>query len=133
MKRLLTMTLLGSSVLLLAGGVANAQYQPRYGDRDYDRDDGYRNRGGDVFDQVRYDLERVATNAYWNSGDRHRIDKVREELGEFQRSGNRHELNDAIGALQKVVNDNRISFREREMLAGDLDRMRDFRARMGWH
>ena len=130
MKRLLTV-LLGSS-LLLASGAAYAQYQPRYGDRDYDRDDGYRNRGSDVFEQVRYDLERAASSSYWNSGDRHRIDKVREELGEFQRSGSRHELNDAIGALQKVVNDNRISFREREILAGDLDRMRDYRARMGW-
>jgi hypothetical protein len=126
MKPLLTVTLLGAS---LFGVAANAQYQPRYGDRDYDRDDRYR---ADLFERVRADLDRAASYAYWNEGDRHRIGKVREELGEFQRSGSRHELNDAIGALQKVVNDNRISPRDRDVLADDLYRMRDYRARMGW-
>jgi hypothetical protein len=122
MRRLMTATLFASSIWS-AG--ARAQYQPPYGYRDYG--------GGDLFDRVEADLDRVAAASYWNSGDRHRINKVREELGEFQRGGRRHELNDAIGALQKVVNDNRMPPRDREILASDLNQMRDFRARMGWH
>ncbi len=129
MRRLLTAALLGAGLVSMA---AYAQYQPRYGYRDYDRDDYYRHRD-DVFERVRADLDRVESASYWNGGDRHRIDKVREELGEFQRSGSRHELNDAIGALQKVVNDNRMPPPDREMLAGDLYQLRDFRTRMGWH
>jgi len=129
MKRFLTATLLGASLVSVA---AYAQYQPPYGYRYSDRDDYRRYRGGDLFERVRADLDRVEGASYWNDGDRHRINKVREELGEFQRSGSHDELNDAIGALQKVVNDNRMPPRDREMLAGDLYQMRDFRARMGW-
>ncbi|HTR38525.1 MAG TPA: hypothetical protein VMH80_21595 [Bryobacteraceae bacterium] len=121
MRRLLTVALLGAG---LASVAAYAQYAPRYESRDFQR--------GDLFDRVRADLDRVEGASYWNGGDRHRLNKVREELGEFQRGGNRHELNDAIGALQKVVNDNRMPPRDREMLASDLFQMRDYRARMGW-
>ena len=121
MRRLLTVALLGTGLASIA---AYAQYPPRYESRDYQR--------GDLFDRVRGDLDRVEGASYWNGGDRHRLNKVREELGEFQRGGNRHELNDAIGALQKVVNDNRMPPRDRELMAGDLYQMRDYRARMGW-
>ena len=124
MKRLLTATLFATSIWSVS---ARAQYEPRY-----DRDDYYRDRGN-LFERVRFDLDRIQAASYWNDGDRHRINKVREELGEFQRSGNHHELNDAIGALQKVVNDNRMPLRDREALAADLTGMRDFRARMGWN
>jgi len=114
---------------LLAAG-AQAQYRPD-GDRYYDREDYNRPRG-DLFNRVRVDLERAQANSNWNGGDRHRFAKVREELSEFQRSGNRHELNDAISALQKVVNDNRLVYRDRDVLAQDLYQLRDFRARNGW-
>jgi len=115
---------------LLAAG-AQAQYGP-YGDRYYGRDDYNRYRGGDLFSRVRADLERAQANSDWNGGDRHRFDKVREELSEFQRSGNKHELNDTISALQKVVNDNRLAYRDRDILAQDLYQLRDFRSRNGW-
>ena len=127
MRKFLTATLLGASLVC-----AVASAQTPYGYRDYDRNDYGRYRG-DLFERVRADLDRVEAASYWNEGDRHRINKVREELGDFQRSGSHHELNDAIGALQRVVNDNRMPPRDREMLASDLYQMRDFRARMGWH
>jgi hypothetical protein len=85
-----------------------------------------------LFSRVRADLERAQADSGWNGGDRRRFDKVREELSEFQRSGNRHELNDTISALQKVVNDNRLAYRDRDILAQDLYQLRDFRARNGW-
>ncbi len=115
--------------LLLFTVAANAQY-PR-GPRYYDRHD-YRDRGG-IFYQVRGDLDRAESHSYANGGDRKRFNKVREELNDFQRTGNPHELNEAIGRLQNVVNDNRLAPRDRDILADDLYRLRDFRARNGWH
>lgn len=128
MKRLLATTLAGSALLLFTVS-ANAQY-PR-GDRYYDRDD-YRNRGGGILERVRADVDRAESHSYANGGDRKRFDRVREELNDFQRTGNPHELNEAISRLQKVVNENRLAPRDRDMLADDLYRMRDFRARNGW-
>ena len=118
--------------LLAAAMAANAQYYPgsRYDQRERYYE-GYRG-GGDLFGRVRADLERAEANSGWNGGDRRRFAKVREELGEFQRSGNRHELNDAISALQHVVDNNRLAYRDRDMLAQDLYMLRDFRARNGW-
>lgn len=127
--------MLASVVLLAAASMAKAQYprgyDDRYGDRYYDR--GEYNRGpADLFGRVRADLERAEADSHWKGGDRRRFAKVREELNEFERSGSHHELNDAISALQHVVNDNRLAYRDRDMLAQDLYRLRDFRARNGW-
>jgi hypothetical protein len=116
-------------VLLLFTVAASAQYPRGY--RYSDRGD-YRDRGG-ILNQVRADLDRAESHSYANGGDRRRFGKVREELNEFQRTGNPHELNDAISRLQKVVNDNRLAPRDRDILADDLYRLRDFRARNGWH
>jgi len=126
MRRLLLGSLVGASLLTLC---ANAQYGPPPGpSRYYERGE---NRGS-LFNRVRADLDRAESNSYSYGGDRHRFNKVREELAEFQRSGNPHELNDAIGSLQKVVNDNRMPVRDRDMLISDLSAMREFRARNGW-
>lgn len=132
MNRLLAGILMGSTVLTLA---ASAQYGPPPGPGRYyerDRDDYYRRGRGDLFGAVRADIDRAESNSYSNGGDRHRFNKVREELAEFQRTGRPHELNDAISALQRVVNDNRMSFRDRDILASDLSALREFRARNGW-
>ena len=129
MRRLLVLSLAGSLLVL----TASAQYYPRRGDGRYpDRDDYGRNRGGGPFDRVRADLDRAESASYPNGGDRHRIDKVREELNEFARSGRPGELNEAISALQKVVNKNRLSYQDRDVLNQDLYQLRDFRARQGW-
>lgn len=122
MRRFLIGTFMGASLLTLS---ANAQFgRPPAENRYYERS------RGDLFGRVRADLDRAESNSY--GGDRHRFNKVREEMAEFQRTGNPHELNDAIGALQKVVNDNRMPYRDRDMLAADLSALREFRARNGW-
>src|SRR5579864_7200454 len=129
MRRLLVLSLAGSFLVL----TASAQYDPRRGDGRYpDRDDYGRNRGGGPFDRVRADLDRAESASYPNGGDRHRFDKVREELSEFARTGKPGELNEAISALQKVVNKNRLSYQDRDVLNQDLYQLRDFRARQGW-
>jgi hypothetical protein len=125
--------LLAIASLLAAGATAFAQYPGPYGERYGDRGNYYGREGYNrLFNRVRFDLERAEANSNWNGGDRRRFSKVREELSEFQRSGNRHELNDTISALQKVVNDNRLSYRDRDVLAQDLYQLRDSRARNGW-
>jgi len=123
--------------LLAVGASAQPQYYPgpppanRYSDRGpyYGRDE---RNPGDLFNRLRSDIERAEGNSNWNGGDRRRFNKVREELGEFRRSGNRHELNDTISALQHVVDSNHLVYRDRDILAQDLYQLRDFRARNGW-
>jgi hypothetical protein len=134
MRCLFSKALIGSG-LLLCGLVAQAQYGPRYGD-------GYSNYGQRetreqswIFDRVRADLDRAEASTFPFSGDRNRIERARVELNELQSSWNSGEINgrefnDAVMALQRVVDVNRLSDRSRDFLAGDLNRLRDMRARL---
>ena len=145
MRNVLAKAIMGAA--LLAGSIAaDAQVYGRgyydngrfYGEVGRDRDDRYRDgRGFGIFDRVRGDLDRAEAESHWNGGDRRRFNKVREELGEFQGKWangrfDKHELDDAIGALQKVVSDNRLDYRDRDVLQNDLFQLRDFRARYGY-
>jgi hypothetical protein len=136
MRNLLIRSLAGGSMLLLALG-AFAQDYPRYRDDDRYRDDrgGYRegrgNRGG-LIEQVRSDLS-YAQSAVYSRGEAKRLNKANEELWEFQRKWNagrfdRHELDDSIAAIQRVVDHNGLDERARSMLWNDVQRLRDFRA-----
>ena len=144
--RSFTAKALAGAVLLAGSLAANAQVYGRgyydngrfYGE--FGREDRYRDRedrGFGVFDRVRADLDRAESSSYWNGGDRKRFNKVREELGEFQGKWangryDKHELDDTIAALQRVVNDNRLEYRDRNALQEDLFRLRDFRARTNY-
>src|SRR5437016_13399827 len=130
MRNLLRASLVGSSLLLAAA--ANAPYRSNDGDRDYRYSDRGDYRGGSALNRVWSDLERAEANSHPNGGDRRRFAKVREELSEFQRSGNPRELNDTVGALQRVVSQNRLSYRDRDILADDLNRLREFRGQSRW-
>lgn len=132
--------ILAMASLLASGAAVYGQYPGPYGNpgggyggrSQYYGRDAYNRNPGDLFGRVHADLERAEADSGWNGGDRRRFNKVREELGEFQRSGNRHELNDTISALQHVVDSNHLAYRDREVLAQDLYQLRDFRARNGW-
>ena len=139
MRGLLMRTMAGGGLLLMALAV-HAQDRDRYRDDDrYDRDDrGYRreepyNRGGgSLIDRVQSDLRYADSDAY-SRGERKRIDNARKELYEFQRAWstgrfNRHELDDSIAAIQKVVDHNALRERSRSILWDDLQRLRQFRA-----
>jgi len=121
--------------MLFCGLTANAQYQPqyqypnRYEQRRYDIQDQNR-----LFDRVRADLERASASFMTGPGDRFRLNAAREQLNDIQNlvsSGNfdEHELQQAIVALRRVVNNNRLSDRTREDLERDLERMRELRWR----
>lgn len=143
MRGFLKNSLIGSGLLLL-GLSANAQVYR--GDNGYYRGDpgyGYSNNGYDYrsgrepLDRVRADLDRAAADVgYLSRGEMSRFNHAREEIAEFQSKWNRgffdrHELDDVIGSLQHVVNSNRLRYQDRDILIGDLERLREVRARRG--
>jgi|HubBroStandDraft_6_1064221.scaffolds.fasta_scaffold247016_2 hypothetical protein len=128
MRNLLIKSVIGSSLLAL--GLSVQAQEPR-------RYDPYDNRANfqdfqnaqSLFRQVRSDLDRAENYSY--SGDRYWFDRVRGELSELQRQWDENEYtprqtDKVIVALQKVVSENQISFRDRDRLMDDLSRMRDF-------
>jgi hypothetical protein len=140
MRRLLMSSLAGSGLLILAISV-QAQDRDRYRDDDryYDRDDrGYRREapysrgGGSLIERVQSDL-RYAQSEVYSRSEQKRLDNARKELWEFERKWNtgrfdRHELDDSIAAIQKVVDHNALRERGRSILWDDLQRLRQFRA-----
>jgi hypothetical protein len=140
MKNTLLLKSLAGGLLLVAG-TAYAQDRDPDQDRDrgYDtyhhqRDDFYR---GDrwrarMFDKVRADLDHAQSVSFPIGRDEYRIVKTKTELGELQTKLDNHqydqpELDDAIAALSRVVSDNRLSPRDRDMLNDDLNRLREYR------
>ena len=135
MRRLLLRSIMGSGLLLLG---LTAYSQDRDRDRDEDRyhrlqrgEDWWRGR---MFERVRDDLDHVQSVTFPFSADQYRLNKVKQELNELQAklAENRYdqpELDDVISAMQRVVSDNHLSGRDREMLNDDLNRLRAFRER----
>ena len=100
-----------------------------------DRDDFY--RGGDwrgkLFARVRQDLDYVSRYSF-RGDDRYRLAGVYRELDDLQRdyaSGrwDRRALTDVIGALDRVLADNRLAPRDRDALRDDQVRLRELRDR----
>ena len=118
-------------------GLTGLQAAPQ---RDRDDEGWYRTRDSfyhgenwrmRLFERVREDLNRVQTVAF-PGNDEYRIVKTKEELTDLQSKVtagkyDEPELDSVIGALGKVVADNRLSTRDREMLNDDLTRLRDYR------
>ena len=119
--------------------IPSAPPPPAY---DRDRDRYYRDRddyfrGGDwrgrLFERVRQDLDYVARYSF-RGDDAYRLDRTFGELNDLQRdwaSGryDRRALDDVIASLDRVVRDNRLAPRDRDMLADDLGRLREMRDR----
>jgi hypothetical protein len=113
-------------------------------DRDYDRGDDrfYREREdffrgrdwrGQLFARVRRDLDYVSRYNF-RGDDRFRLDRTYRELDELQSeySSGRWDprsVDDVIQSLDRVVEDNRLAPRDREILRDDLNRLRDLRDR----
>ena len=100
--------------------------EPRYAESNYDQGDFAMS----VLNNTIADLSRVSS--YGDHDVRHKAEKARHDLSQFQRdwvSGgfNRHELDEAIGRVQDVMN-RPLDPRDREQLGEDLSRLRDLRA-----
>ena len=134
MRRLL-LSIMGSGLLLL-GLTVYSQDRDRDRDRDEDRyhrvqrgEDWWRGR---MFERVRQDLDHVQSVTFPFSPDQYRLNRVKQELNELQAklAENRYdqpELDDVISAMQRVVSDNHLSGRDRDLLNDDLSRLRAFR------
>ena len=101
-----------------------------------DREDWYRGQNwrGQLFQKVREDLDHVQSATFPSGGDQFRLGRTRQELDELQNKlaagrYDERELDEVISALQRVVQDNRMTARDRNVLADDLNRLRDFRER----
>ena len=137
MKHILIRSIAGTG-LLLFGLTASIQAAPQDRYRDpadwHDqRDSFYRTEGWRVhmFQRVREDLNHVQSLAF-TGGDQYRIARTKEELNELQNKMvagqyDQPELDEAIAALQRVVADNRLTPRDRDILTDDLNRMREYR------
>lgn len=87
---------------------------------------------GHVFERVRDDVEHVQTTAFSGGRDEFRLARTRQQLDELQgklAAGqyDEPELGDVVHTLQKVVDSNRLSDRDREILSDDVSRLRDYR------
>ena len=105
-----------------------------------DRDDRFRapDFRQRFFQRIREDVYHVQSVTFPVGGDQYRISRTLQELDELQDKLARgyydeRELSEVIGAMQRVVQDNRLSRRDRDILADDLDRLRDFRARHDYY
>ena len=135
MRRLLLRSIMGSGLLLLG---LTAYSQDRDRDRDRDEDRYHRTQRGEdwwrgrMFERVRGDLDHVQSVTFPFSPDQYRLNRVKQELNELQAklAENRYdqpELDDVISAMQRVVSDNHLSGRDRDLLNDDLSRLRAFR------
>jgi len=128
--------LIAASVFLW--GLTGIQASPQTRDRDdqswyQSRDSFYKDEGWRMrfFDRVRDDLNRIQGKTFTDSDD-YRIERTKQELTDLQSklAAGRYdepELDSVIGALGKVVADNRLEGRDRDVLKDDLTRMRDYR------
>jgi uncharacterized protein YfkK (UPF0435 family) len=120
-------------------GPAAGYRDSRQPDREaYYRDRDAMFRGDDwrasFFHRVRQDLDYMTSGAYPFNGDRARLARTQMELDELQQKlsagfYDERELDEVIGAMQVVMQNNRLAPRDRAILADDLNRMRDFRVR----
>lgn len=91
-----------------------------------------------MFDRIRIDLDHVQQLVF-GQADEDRIANTKQQVTELQSklSAGKYdqpELDDVIASLEKVVADNRLTARDRDMLADDQSRVRDYRAdHENWH
>ena len=140
MKTIFWKSLAGGGLLALAL-TASAQDRDRdfdtyHGDREgYFRDEHWRSN---LFERVRLDVDHVRSVTWPGGGDQYRLGHTVEELNELQGKlargvFDRHELNDVINALSRVVHDNRMAPRDRDILSDDLARLQEYREHHeGW-
>jgi len=101
-----------------------------------DRDQWFRRSDwrATIFQRIHEDLDHVTADSSYFTGDRSRLQRTGVELDELQQKLSRgffdpQELDDAIGAMRIVLQANRLDDRDRAILADDVSRMQDFRAR----
>ena len=136
MKHFLMSALAGSGLLFMTIP-AQAQYQPdsvsSYHQIQYQREATSHDR---LFDQMRDDLALASTTATPFSGDRDRVAIARDQLNQLQHAVDTGEydgltFSQTISAMQRVVDLNRMTDRNRDYLVNDIGQLRDLEAQLG--
>ena len=123
MKRILT------ACVMMAALAATVLAQDWYHEREERfRGEGWRRQ---VFLHVRTDLEHVWSVNRAADRERRRIQRTKEELTKMQADLDQGRwdnglLNDVIDSLRKSSNDERLAPRDREVLADDVVRLKDY-------
>ena|SRR5581483_3449680 len=118
-----------SIAIITAVFIFSAAAQDWYHDRDARfRGDRERNH---IFLQVRQDLDHIWSANRAADRERDRIERTKQELTELQARLDRGQwdngmVNDVIDSLRKSANDDRLSRRDRNVLADDANRIHDF-------
>ena len=101
----------------------------------HEREERYRGEEwrGHIFLHVRTDLEHIWSASRASEKERRRLDRTRQELTKMQADLDQGRwdnglLNDVIDSLRKSSNDERLSPRDRDVLADDLVRLHDYQA-----
>jgi hypothetical protein len=115
--------------LMMAGLAVSAFGQDWY----HEREERYRGEEwrAHVFMHVRTDLDHVWSAVHASDKERERLDRTKEELTKMQADLDQGRfdngiLNDVIDSIRKSSNDNRLAPRDREVLADDLIRLKDY-------
>ena len=102
----------------------------------HDREGYFRGEGwhAHVFARVRDDLDHIYTAGAASDKERHRLEHTKEELTGLQAKLDQGVwdngiVNDVIDSLRKSANDERLGPQDREVLADDLARIREFQRR----
>jgi len=131
MKRLFLGTTILSG-LLLFGAPGFAQDRDRDEDRYHGEQRGEGYWTGRLFARVQADIDHVQAITPTFSGDEFRLARAKQELNELQRNASagrfdNRDLDDVMNALQRVITDNRMPARDRELLQDDLNRLREYK------
>ena len=118
-----------TTVVFIAALVASASAQDWY----HEREERFRGEGwrAKVFLHVRTDLEHIWSANRAADKERERIERTKEELTKMQADLDRGRwdngmVNDVIDSLRKSANDDRLARRDRDVLADDVNRVKDF-------
>jgi len=141
MKQTLLKSITCAGLLLFSFGAAQAVAQDHDDDAWHrSREEFYAGTGWrmHMFERIRVDLDHVQDVAFGRR-DEDRIVRTKEKISELQEKMaagryDRPELDDVIASLETVVEDNRLSRSDRDMLTDDLSRVRDYQAHHeNWH
>src|SRR5882724_2360581 len=114
-----------TAILLAFAAFGVAQYGPEGGPYFPDKIDA-------LIDQVHADLNHGYGVWHVSDGDRKRLNHAGEQLREFAKEWRKGKfdkgnLNDSIGAIQHVLDDNHLSGAERDALWADVEQLRKMR------
>jgi hypothetical protein len=89
-----------------------------------------------IFNQVRSDLDHIGSARGASEKENARLERTKQELGKMQADYDQNRddngiLNDVIDSLKKSANDERLSPRDRAVIADDVNRLHEYQQNPG--